>query len=78
MKKAADARVNQLIFDLRKISEIDMSLIKLIVLVLENCLQFSIRVRTVGSSKLNNELKAFQETAKLPVYQTVEEAKAAF
>ena len=78
MKKAADARVDMLIFDLRKISKIDMSLIKLIILVLENCLQFSIRVRTVGPSKLSNELKAFQETAKLPVYQTVEEAKAAF
>jgi CheY-like chemotaxis protein len=78
MKKAADARVNKLIFDLRKISEVDMSLIKLIILVLENCLQLSIRLRTVGPSKLSNELKAFQETAELPVYQTVEDAKAAF
>ena len=78
MEKAADARVDMLIFDLRKISKIDMSLIKLIILVLENCRQFSIRVRILGPSKLSNELKAFQETAKLPVYQTVEEAKAAF
>lgn len=78
MKKAADARVNKLIFDLRKISEIDMSLIKLIILVMENCLQFSIRLRTVGPSKLKIEFKAFQETAELSVYQTVEEAKAAF
>jgi hypothetical protein len=78
MKKAADARVNKLIFDLRKISKVDMSLIKLIILVMENCLQLSIRLRTVGPSKLSNELKAFQETAELPVYQTVEDAKAAF
>jgi CheY-like chemotaxis protein len=78
MKKSAAAGGNKLIFDLSKISEISMSLIKLIILVLENCLQSNIRVRVAGPLKLNKELKLFQETAGLTVYQTVEEAKAAF
>lgn len=78
MKKAADAGGNKLIIDLSKISEISMTLIKLIILVLDNCLQSKMQLRVAGSSKVQKELKAFQETAQLTVYQTVEEAKAAF
>ena len=78
MEKATDAGANKLIFDLSRISEINMSLTKLIILVLKNCLQSSIRLLVVLPSELSNGLKGFQETAELPVYQTVEEAKAAF
>jgi len=78
MVKAADAGKKKLIFDLLKLPEINISIIKLIIMVFEKCLETQTRLRIIGNSKLSNELKEFQETAELPVYLTVEEAKASF
>jgi len=76
--KAAGSGIKKLIFDLSKSPKINISIIKLIIMVIESCRETQTRLRVVGNSKLSNELKGFQETGELPVYLTVEEAKAAF
>jgi DNA-binding response OmpR family regulator len=78
MEKAAAAGKKKLIFDLSKLPEINISIIKLIIMVIEKCRKTQTRLRVVGNAKLSNELKGFQETAELPIYLDVEEVKAAF
>ncbi len=78
MVKAADAGKKKLIIDLGKLPKIDISIIKLLITVIEKCREAQTRLRIVGNSNLSNELKAFQETAELPVYLNVEEAKKSF
>lgn len=78
MVKAADAGKNKLIFDLRKLPEINISIIKLIIMVLEKCRETQTRLRVIGNSALSDQLKEFQETAELPVHLDIEEVKASF
>ena len=78
LEKSKASGIDKLIFDMGKISKINLTFIKLIISVIENCQRTNIGLRVLGPSKLNDELKGFQETAELPIYQTVEEAKAAF
>ena len=78
LEKSKASGIDKLIFDMGKISKINLTFIKLIISVIENCQRTNVGLRVLGPSKLNDELKGFQETAELPIYQTVEEAKAAF
>lgn len=78
MVKAADAGKKKLIFNLAKLPEITIPIIKLIIMVIEKCRETQTRLRVVGYSKLGIELKEFHETAELPVYLTVEEAMSSF
>lgn len=78
MVKAAAAGKNKLIFDLRKLPEINISIIKLIIMVIEKCRETQTRLRVVGNPTLSGQLKEFQETAELPVHLEIEEVKASF
>jgi CheY-like chemotaxis protein/anti-anti-sigma regulatory factor len=78
MGKVTDAGKKKLIFDLSKLPEINISIIKLIITVIERCRETQTRLRIVGNPKLSNELKGFQETSELPIHLNLEEAKASF
>lgn len=78
VEEMVKAGMNKLILDLSKVAEIDITLIKLIMLIIENCQKSKIHVRVVGTSTLSSRLKEFAETSKIPIRQTVEDAKAAF
>jgi CheY-like chemotaxis protein/anti-anti-sigma regulatory factor len=78
MVKAAAAGKKKLIFDLRKLPGVNVSIIRLIITVIEKCRETQTRLRVVGNAKLSDELKGFQETAELPVHLNVEEVKASF
>jgi len=69
--------MNKFILDLSKVPEINMSLIKLIILVIQNCRKANFSIQVVGTTDLSNELKQFQETSEIPIDNTVEEAKTA-
>jgi len=75
MKKAG---MEKFILDLSKVTETNVSLIKLIVSVIQRCQKSNIRIRLTASAALGEELKGFQETSGLPINPTLEEAKAAF
>ena len=78
MAKAAAAGKKKLIFDLRKLAGVNISIIRLIITVIEKCRETQTRLRVVGNAKLSDELKGFQETAELPVHLNIEEVKKSF
>lgn len=78
IREMVDSSTNNLILDLRKITEINVSLIKLIISVTNNCQKSNINIRIVGTSTMSTRLKEFQETSALNVNLTLDEAKAAF
>jgi len=78
IKDMIKSGMNKFILDLSKVPEINMSLIKLIMSVIQNCRKAKFSIQVVGTTDLSNELKQFQETSEIPINNTVEEAKIAF
>jgi CheY-like chemotaxis protein len=72
------AGMKKMILDLSKVSETNVSLIKLIITAMEVCQGSGIQVKTVAAAGLQKELKEFQETSSVPIFPSQEEAKAAF
>ena len=80
-KKIAEMKSSELkkfILDLRKVSETNVSLIKLILLIIQKCEKEAISIRLVGSPNMGKELKSFQETSEIPIDFSVDDAKANF
>lgn len=78
IKEMVSSGKSRLIMDLSKVMQTNVSLIKLIIQVIQNCQISKIRVRVVGTPALSNELKEFAETSEIPIYDTIEDAKADF
>ena len=74
----SDAGVSKMILDMRKVTETNVTLIKLILTIIRVCQKATIAIRLVGSATLGKELKAFQETGDIPVDLSIDQAKAAF
>jgi CheY-like chemotaxis protein len=66
----------KLIMDLSKVTQTNVLLIKLIILIIKHCQMSKIHVRVVGTTTLSSELKEFAETSEIPIYNTIEDAKA--
>jgi CheY-like chemotaxis protein len=75
-KEMAKSGKSKLIMDLRKVMQTNVSLIKLIIMVIQNCQISKIHIRVVGTPALRDELKEFAETSEIPIYNTIEDAKA--
>jgi len=78
IKEMVSSGKSRLIMDLSKVMQTNVSLIKMIIQVIQNCQISKIRVRVVGTPALRNELKEFAETSEIPIYNTIEDAKADF
>lgn len=78
LKEMTGGGIKKMILDLSKIKETNVSLIKLIVTVLDNCQINGVKVLTVASAALGKELKEFQETGNIPIHFSIDDAKAAF
>lgn len=76
--EAAEAGKKKLIIDLSNLEKINISIIKLVITALDKCQKTRTNLRVIGSSKIGDELKGFEETAGLPVYETAEAAKGSF
>jgi DNA-binding response OmpR family regulator len=70
--------IKKLILNLQKVVGTNVSLIKLIITIIQNCQKANIRVRLVGTAALSEELKEFQETSELPIDLSIDDAKAKF
>ncbi|MBW1820959.1 MAG: response regulator [Deltaproteobacteria bacterium] len=70
--------LRKIILDLRKVSETNVSLIKLILLIIQKCEKDAISIRLVGSPDVGKELKSFQETSEIPLDFSIDDAKANF
>ncbi|MBW1759071.1 MAG: response regulator [Deltaproteobacteria bacterium] len=77
IKDMLSSGINKLILDLGRVTQINVSLIRLIMSIIQNCEKSKIRFRVVCTSAMTDELKGFQETSELPIHHTVEEAAAA-
>jgi CheY-like chemotaxis protein/ABC-type transporter Mla MlaB component len=78
IKEMASGGVGKFILDLSKVMAVDMPLIKLVISIIGKCQASNIRIRIVGNSIVDNELKNFQETSTIPIDQTITFAKAEF
>ncbi len=78
IEEMVNSGIGKLILNMKKVVGTNVSLIKLIILIIQNCQKADIRVRVVGTSGLINELKEFQETSELTIDLSIEDAKAAF
>ena len=78
LKEMTSGGVKKMILDLSKIKETNVSLIKLIITILDNCQLAGVKVLTVASATLGKELKEFQETGNIPIHFSIDDAKAAF
>jgi CheY-like chemotaxis protein len=72
------AGMKKMILDLSKVSETNVSLIKLIISSMELCQGCGIQVKTVATAGLEKELKEFQETSSVAIFASQEAAMAAF
>jgi len=68
--------LKKFILDLRKVSETNVSLIKLTLLIIKKCENEEISIQLVGSPAVGKELKSFQETSEIPIVFSVDDAKA--
>ena len=78
LKDMLDNGKKKFIMDLSKVKEINISLIKLILIVTQTCNKSNVTVRAVGTPTLREGLKEFSETSELPVSGSIEDAKGAF
>jgi two-component system cell cycle response regulator/two-component system chemotaxis response regulator CheY len=78
LKEMSSGGIKKMILDLSKTKETNVSLIKLIITILDNCQMAGVKVLTVASAGLGKELKEFQETGNIPIHFSIDEAKAAF
>ena len=78
LKEMQSAGMKKMILDLLTVSEINVSLIKLLITILDSSQAAGVQVRVVASANTGKELKEFQETGNIPIHLSVEEAKAAF
>ena len=78
IKEMLGSGMKKILLDLSKVAGINVSLVKLVISVAQGCQKSNIAIRIVGASALSDELKQFQETSEIPVYDTIEQAKAAF
>jgi len=74
---AMSAARNKLILDLRKVTETNVSLIKVIISTVQKCQKSNTSIRILATPTMSSELKEFRETSDMPIDHTVEEAKNA-
>jgi len=78
LEEMKSSGVKKFILDLRKVSETNVSLIKLILLIIQKCEKETISIRLVGSPEVGKELKSFQETSEIPIDYSIDDSKANF
>jgi DNA-binding response OmpR family regulator len=75
IEEIRSSKVKKFILDLSKVSETNVSLIKLILLIIRRCEKEEISIRLVGSPNVGKELKSFQETSEIPIDFSIDDAK---
>jgi len=78
LEEMRSSGLKKFILDMRKVSETNVSLIKLTLLIIKKCENEEISIRLVGSPAVGKELKSFQETSEIPIDFSVDDAKAKF
>ena len=77
IKDMTAAPLKKMVLDMGGVSETNVSLIKLIITVFQDCQKANIAVKLVANAKQGEELKGFQETSQITAVHSIEEARAA-
>jgi anti-anti-sigma regulatory factor len=77
IKDMTAAQLKKMILDMGGVSETNVSLIKLIIAVFQQCQKANVAVKLVATVKQSEELKGFQETGQITAANSIEEARAA-
>ena len=64
--------------DLRRVTELNVSMIKLLILLIARFAKAGIKYKIVGTDSIRTELKSFQETCELKIESSMEAAAADF
>jgi len=72
-----ESGINRFILNLNRVQGTNVTLIKLIIRVIQNCQKAGIRIRVTGTAAIRDELKDFQETSEITIDLSLDEAKAA-
>ena len=78
LKEISKAGIKKFIINLIQVEQVNVSLIKLLILAAKVCKSLNIAYRIVCTDVLQNELKGFQETSAFPTHTSIEDAKANF
>ncbi|MCF8082687.1 MAG: response regulator [Deltaproteobacteria bacterium] len=82
LKNKIEAMVNsgiqKIILALHRVTGTNVSLIKLIITIIQECQKADIQVRVVGTPAIRDELKEFQETSEITIDLSMDEAKGQF
>ncbi len=78
MPEISKAGIKKIVVDLTKTTDINISLVKVILLIIEKCTSAGIAVRFVGSQNLARDLKGFSEMSDINIYSGIEEARNSF
>lgn len=77
LKTMAGAGIDKMIIDLRKVIEINVALVKLVVFLLKSFQKANINTRIVGTPEIKNEFKNFLETSEISIDESLEAARKA-
>jgi len=77
IKDMTATQLKKMVIDMGGVSETNVSLIKLIITVFQQCQKANVAVKLVANAKQGEELKGFQETSQITTAQSIEEARAA-
>jgi CheY-like chemotaxis protein len=78
LKDIAQSGNSKLVLDLTMAEEVNMSFIKLILLIIQGCKKSNVYIRLAGTASVMEGLKGFAETSECTVYPSVAAAKGAF
>ena len=78
VEEMVNSGLKKFILNINKVGGTNVTLIKLIMIVIQTCQKAGIGIRVVGTAALRDELKGFAETSEITVDLSIEDAKAAF
>ena len=78
VKEMVSSEMKKFILNISRVEGTNVTLIRLIITVIQNCQQANIGIRVVGTSELRDELQGFAETSEVTVDLSIEDAKGAF
>jgi len=77
VEEMVNSGLKKFILNMNKVGGTNVTLIKLIMIVIQTCQKAGIGIRVVGTAVLRDELKGFAETSEITVDLSIADAKAA-
>ena len=77
LEEMANSGLKKFILNINKVGGTNVTLIRIIIMVIKSCQNAGIGIRIVGTEALSEELKGFAETSEITVDLSIDDAKGA-